>query len=278
MESLGVLPCSGSDINQASSNFSEVPQSNMESSIPTMLVSLSLVNCNLSNGTLPEKLHNLPKLKFLYLGGNPICSMPNFIKYLRTLQKLSFSRCTMLEQILWPSINLEELIVTDCISLEKITYETWVSPQYISHDGCISLNYVELGFKIEPLGKVDGDVLDNIGFFDLESMANTEVTIMNIIVHSRLKLPVQIPYENGLNLCLVYTCLSNTRDEDSWSEAITVKINNKSKGEEKQYSPRCWGIPKADSQDLVWLNNVEDNQEGYNEEKEDKDDDEITSV
>lgn len=51
----------------------------------------------------------------------------------------------------------------------------------------------------------------------------------------------------------MYTCLSNSRDADYWSEAVTVKINNKSNGVGKQYIPRCWGIPDVDGQDLVRL-------------------------
>ncbi|KAM7481074.1 hypothetical protein LguiB_005657 [Lonicera macranthoides] len=254
------------------------------------LLTLSLMNMNLSDDAFPKNLDTAPMVRHLYLGGNPIQSLPNFIKDFWSLQTLDLSGCTRLEQISWPPISLQELTVTCCSSLKQITYETWVSPQCINRDGCVNLNYVQGSFRIEPVGEVNGDVLDNIGFFNLESMANTQVVIANTIVRSIKKLPLQIIYESGvfstyfphkeiphwfsyktngstisftipmsscleirgMSMYLVYTCSS---DSVLWysSKAISLKINNKSNGVVVQYSPRCWGIPEVDNGDMVWL-------------------------
>ncbi|KAM7477397.1 hypothetical protein LguiA_025610 [Lonicera macranthoides] len=258
-------------------------------SLPSSLVTLTLMGSNMSDDSFPKNLGStLPMLKHLYLGGNPIRNLPEFVRNLGGLEKLDFSWCTKLQQIIWPSIDVQELIVTECHSLKQITNETSSGmARRISHGACLSLDYVERGFKIEAVAKVDREVLKNFGFFELVSMETVKVMIVNEIVWSKKKCPIQIIYEfgvfstyfpgrevphwfnlrtaestisftipsdpslklRGLNLCLLYT-LSET---DEWIlEPISVQIKNTITGEKFKYEPRCYGISEVNG-DIVWL-------------------------
>ncbi|PSS02788.1 TMV resistance protein like [Actinidia chinensis var. chinensis] len=255
--------------------------------LPSSLVNLSLAHCNLTDDAFPGDLGMLSKLQHFCLVGNPISTLPNCVKDLTGLQKLDLSWCPKLRKILWPSIDLEELVVTECRKLEKITFETSAGIEYISHGACMSLDYVQRGFKILPVSKVDVELLKNIGFFDLDSMANIEAYIVNSIVWSRKKCPIQILYESsvfstyfpgrevphwfsnkntgsaftftvtfsshlpirGVNLCLVYTI---SEDIDWLPSPVHAKFICESRDIETVYTPRCYGIPEAGG-DMVWL-------------------------
>ena len=57
------------------------------------------------------------------------------------------------------------------------------------------------------------------------------------------------PCIQGVNLCLVYTV---PEDIDWLPSPFHVKISNKSRDIETDYTPRCYGIPEAGG-DMVWL-------------------------
>ncbi|XP_057464545.1 disease resistance protein RUN1-like isoform X1 [Actinidia eriantha] len=256
-------------------------------SLPSSLVHLSLAHCNLTDDAFPRDLGMLSKLQHFCLVGNSISTLPNCIKDLTGLQTLDLSWCPKLQHILWPAITLEKLVVTECRKLKKISYETSSRIKSISHGACMSLDYVQGGFKILPVAKVDVELLNNIGFFNLDLMANVEAFIVNHIVWSRKKCPIQILYEycvfstyfpgrevphwfsnkndgstltftmtssprrriQGVNLCLVYTV---PEDIDWLPGPFHVNISNKSRDIETVYTPRCYGIPEAGG-DMVWL-------------------------
>ncbi|XP_057464553.1 disease resistance protein RUN1-like isoform X2 [Actinidia eriantha] len=228
--------------------------------LPSSLVHLSLAHCNLTDDAFPRDLG---------------------------LQTLDLSWCPKLQYILWPAITLEKLVVSECRKLEKISYETSGLIKSITHGACMSLDYVQRGFKISPVAKVDAELLNNIGFFNLDLMANDEAFIVNRIVWSRKKCPIQILYEyivfstyfpgrevphwfsnknagstltftmtssprcriQGVNLCLVYTV---PEDIDWLPSPFHVNISNKSRDIETVYTPRCYGIPEVGG-DMVWL-------------------------
>ncbi|XP_058190549.1 disease resistance protein RPV1-like [Rhododendron vialii] len=257
-------------------------------SLPSSLTHLNLSHCNLTENAFPEDFGKLSKLQQLFLGGNPVSRLPNFIKDLTALQMLDLSWCPKLQHILFPPIGLNKLVVTECRALEKITYETSASIKFISHGACMSLDYVQHGFKILPVKKVDVELINKIGFFNLDSMANVEAFVVNTIVWSRKKCPIQILQEcyifstffpgrevppwfsyrncgstvsltmtsssahcriSGLNLCLVYTVPENL---DWLPEPLEVEVCNKSQRMKRVYAPRCYGIPEAGG-DMVWL-------------------------
>ncbi|XP_058190545.1 disease resistance protein RUN1-like isoform X6 [Rhododendron vialii] len=193
MKSLQVLKASGMEVVSQASIWPWVlkPRVQMSLALPSSLVRLDLSNCNLTNDAFPRDL-KLSKLQHLFLGGNPVSSLPNFIKDLTSLQTLDLSWCPKLQQILWPSIGLENLIVSESRSLEKITYESASACiKCITHGACMSLDYVQHGFKILPVKKVNVELINEIGFFNLDSMANVEALVTNLIVWSRKKCPIQ---------------------------------------------------------------------------------------
>jgi len=129
------------------------------------------------------------------------------------------------------------------------------------------------------------ELINGIGFFELDSMANVEAYIVNVNVWSRKKCPIQILYEgyifstyfpgrevpqwfsnrsrgstvtftttssstnSGLNLCLVYTLPG---DLDWLPEPLEVEVINKTRQMKVVYTPTCYGIPEAGG-DMVWL-------------------------
>jgi len=178
--------------------------------------------------------------------------------------------------------------VTECHALEKITYyETGTYIKFMSHGACFNLNDVEGCFKILPVKEVDVELINNVGFFNLDSMADVEAFIVNCLVWSRKKRPIQVLYEDntfttffpgrevlhwfssknsgstvsftatlsphvhfrGLNLCLVYTLPA----EREWlPHPLHFEINSKTSGMKKVYTPSCYGIPEGGG-DMVWL-------------------------
>ncbi|CAK9155526.1 unnamed protein product [Ilex paraguariensis] len=198
---------------------------------------------------------------------------------------LDLSWCPKLEKIQWPAIVVKELNVTECRSLQQITYDSEGRPRRIQHGVCIRLCYVQYAFKTKPVKEVDVRLINNVGFFSLDSMADVEVMIENGIVWSREKRSVEILWDckvfstyfpgrevpcwfkyktNGatitlsvpsnnqirvLNVCAVYT-FSNIVN---WlQDPIKVKVHNKSKHFVWSYIPRCYGVPEADRY-ILWL-------------------------
>ncbi|KAH7834565.1 hypothetical protein Vadar_017397 [Vaccinium darrowii] len=83
-------------------------------------------------------------------------------------------------QITWSSTSLGELWVRGCNALEKITFETgFCEIERINHDYCPNLKYIESEFKISPVREVDVELLNSIGFFNLDSMADVEAKLVN---------------------------------------------------------------------------------------------------
>ncbi|KAM7477399.1 hypothetical protein LguiA_025612 [Lonicera macranthoides] len=257
-------------------------------SLPSSLVTLSLVRCNLSDDAFLHDFGSLPMLQNLFLGGNPIRSLPHFIRYLTGLKKLDISASPGLQQISFPPITVEKMIISNCRELKQITYESLDAIQSMRHFNCVNLSYCQNYFKIEPIRKVDIKVLRNLGFSELKSMASAEALIESRIVWSKKKCPIQIVFDKliftvyypgrevphrfnvmstgstiyfivpsfprlkirGVNLCLVYTLMLR---EDMVPRLLSVTIRNKSKGLEYYHSPRTFGICDSDNGSMVWL-------------------------
>ncbi|KAL7205661.1 hypothetical protein ACSBR2_018563 [Camellia fascicularis] len=124
-------------------------------SLPRFLVSLSLVDCNLSDDVFLRDFSNLPVLQNLNLSKNPICSLSDWIKGLTGLRTLSLNSCTRLESLLdLPSV--EKLFVGHCASLEKITYRSnMFGSQLLQHAECTKLVDIQGLYKLQPIGKVE---------------------------------------------------------------------------------------------------------------------------
>lgn len=208
MESLKALHVDGTPLNQLLSTTGEVkpwhalvwplvskPRTPKISRVflPRFLVSLSLMDCNLSDDDFSRDFSNLLLLQNLNLSKNPISSLPDWIRGLTRLQTLHLNSCTRLKSFLGlPSVEL--LLVGHSTSLEKITYQSnMFSSQLLEHTECRRLVEIQGVFKLLPLGMVETEMIQILGLINLESLANIEVFFMND--WNMEKCPIQGLYE-----------------------------------------------------------------------------------
>ncbi|KAB2634099.1 TMV resistance protein N-like [Pyrus ussuriensis x Pyrus communis] len=191
MESLEVLATDGIPLRLERS-------STILSSFPCSLVKLSLRGCNLSDDVFPTDLSNLSYLRSLNLQENPICSMPVFIKGLRRLDRLSFWDCTRLESLVGlPKVH-QYMSIEGCISLRKI--------KYLHHEQRSERCYVasnhnlvewEHRYKIEPIDRVDVEIIKLLGLCNLESMPAVGMHNPHAATGQK-EVPVQGLYQYGI--------------------------------------------------------------------------------
>ncbi|KAK9910910.1 hypothetical protein M0R45_034844 [Rubus argutus] len=143
------------------------------------LVELSLRNCNLSDDIFPREFGNLFSLKKLDLMGNPICSLPNCVRGLRRLQLLDFSDCTSLKSLVGLP-RASQLYMNFCTSLEKVAFQSisclpdrlglFLGTKTFDKDVPSNLIEFEYWFKLEPIRKVNAEVINLWSLSDLESL------------------------------------------------------------------------------------------------------------
>ncbi|XP_048442497.1 disease resistance protein RUN1-like isoform X2 [Pyrus x bretschneideri] len=169
MESLEVLATDGIPLRPERS-------STILSSFPCSLVELSLKGCNLSDDVFPTDLSNLSNLRSLLLDENPICSLPVFIKGLRRLDHLSFQNCNRLESLVGlPKVH-QTTSIEGCISLRKIKYlpheqrSRWY--QVGDNDNLVEWEHF---YKIEPIDRVDVEIIKLLGLCNFKSMPSVRM-------------------------------------------------------------------------------------------------------
>ncbi|KAB2595316.1 protein suppressor of npr1-1 [Pyrus ussuriensis x Pyrus communis] len=285
MECLKVLDMDGIPISELWPERS----STILSSFPCSLVELSLKECNLSDDAFPTDLSTLSSIQRLYLSRNPICSLPGFIKGLRRLDKLSFGCCEKLESLVGLP-NVHELVdISGCISLKKMTY---LSPELRCPYGVgCNWNLVEweYEYKLEPIDRVDAEMIKLLGLSNLESMPAVRMHRRNATRDHPEEVPVQGLYQfgifstfftgnevpgwfsykstkssisfivpllhashriRGLNIFATYAKVENYNYQ--FFTPIMTKVSNKSKGLTWIYEPIIYGIP-GDGEDMKWL-------------------------
>ncbi|KAM5585625.1 disease resistance protein RUN1-like [Rosa sericea] len=168
-------------------------------SLPSRLVDLSLVDCNLSDNVFPRALANLSSLKRLNLSHNPMHSLPSCIRGLTRLDQLSFSNCKNLKSLVGlPRVG--ELMVNNCKLLEKISSQSLsYLPQSLGFCRNEGLVEIEPWYKLEPLGKVGEEMINLLGLTDLKSEERIRLhTIDEQKVDSGTMYPLQGLYEFGI--------------------------------------------------------------------------------
>ncbi|XP_048444291.1 disease resistance protein RUN1-like isoform X2 [Pyrus x bretschneideri] len=280
MESLKVLETDGIPISELWPKRSLT----ILSSFPCSLVELSLKGCNLSDDVFPTDLSNLSYLRRLCLDENPICSLPVFIKGLRRIDYLSFAGCDRLGSLVGlPKVH-RLLNIVRCKSLKKITnhspgqcYGAFVGDNW-------NLVEWEFCYKIEPIDRVDVEMIKLLGLCKLESMP--AVRMHNPCIYTDPKeVPVQGLYQRGIFSTffvgnevpgqfsykstkssisfIVPLLLASHRirglnifatyaKENSNNYFIMIKVRNKSKGLKWIQAPMFYGIP-GDGEDMIWL-------------------------
>ncbi|KAB2595311.1 protein suppressor of npr1-1 [Pyrus ussuriensis x Pyrus communis] len=172
------------------------------SSFPCSLLELSLMGCNLSDDDFCRDLSSLSSLRKLKLAENPICSLPGFIKGLRRLDKLSFKGCNRLESLVGLPKVRQRMSIAGCISLRKIiplSPEPW-SATYRVDDNWNLVEWEYL-YKLEPIDRVDVEMIKLLGLCNLESMPAIR---MNSQLFSHPKVShVQVRLSLSLSLSLI---------------------------------------------------------------------------
>ncbi|KAJ0458438.1 putative TIR domain, P-loop containing nucleoside triphosphate hydrolase [Helianthus annuus] len=177
------MPSSDISINsQISLSAIEVIPSDLKfftTSLPSSLIFLSLANNNLSNQDFPMDFSCLFMLEELCLDSNPVVSMPNCVRSLPRLKKLSMENCKMVISIEHPPPTLRVLsIICDCSLLQivktrlrKIKFDREMSPLFL-FGACKLLSPLSLEIDgmvtMKPLAAVEEKVLHSLGWENLE--------------------------------------------------------------------------------------------------------------
>ncbi|KAL7618631.1 hypothetical protein Lser_V15G03679 [Lactuca serriola] len=142
--------------------------------LPRCLVSLSLANNNLSTESFPMDFSCLFMLEELYLDANPIVSLPNCVRSLPRLKRLSMVQCNMLTSVEHPPHTLTFMQLHFDSSkhvLRKVVFDPQMSPLLFLIDWrMIAPSYFEIEgmVKIESFGVVEEKVLRSLGWTELD--------------------------------------------------------------------------------------------------------------
>lgn len=149
----------------------EVPISQLHTTaLPCTLVLVSLTGCNLSDDSFPRDFGSLHSLQELDLSSNPLCRLPDCIRGLTGLDHLAFSQCTKLKS-LEGLPRVTELVTVHSESLEKITFQSFSClPERIMYGNNSKLAEIEYWYKLEPIERVDAEIIKLLGLCNLDSM------------------------------------------------------------------------------------------------------------
>ncbi|KAM7514915.1 hypothetical protein LguiA_004498 [Lonicera macranthoides] len=193
-------------------------------SLPHSLVNLSLVECNLSNDSFPTDLCNLVSLQELNLSGNPLRSVPDCINRLRRLKILLLARCRRLQYV--RVTNVEQLSRVESTLVKRIICnQPYLEKRPIhSFTRFINLLKHEGVFKLEHLVKVEREMLNNLGLFNLELIRNLVVRLAFPLSYCRdpesqgyqtKDLPIQ-----GLNEFGIFNTFLPKTEAPSWCNEL----------------------------------------------------------
>ncbi|CAL5378192.1 unnamed protein product [Camellia sinensis] len=166
--------------------------------LPHSLVSLSLVDCNLSDDAIPNDLSCLPSLQSLDLSENPIHSLPESIKALTMLKSLQLDNCKKLQLLPELPASLMDLLAKHCTSLERITnLPNLLKSLHLEIFGCEKLVEILGLFTLKPIGSIDTEMTNGMGLL-MESAENIVVQMANSMTRTTRKQTLQGLYECGI--------------------------------------------------------------------------------
>ncbi|KAJ9558730.1 hypothetical protein OSB04_013344 [Centaurea solstitialis] len=135
--------------------------------LPSSLVCLSLKDNHLSNESFPMDMSSLIMLKDLCLDGNDIVSMPDCVRTLPRLEKLSIYGCARLTTIEHPPRTLKELIFSVDYEVGKVVFHEDMSPIKLIGSGGEG-PFIEGLFKEEDMADVKEKLLHRLGWSNLD--------------------------------------------------------------------------------------------------------------
>ncbi|KAI3697197.1 hypothetical protein L6452_30036 [Arctium lappa] len=191
--------------------------------LPSSLVCLSLKDNNLTNKSFPKDLSSLSILKELNLDGNCIISLPNCVRSLPRLEKLSIQKCRSLKTLEHPPRTLKELIFGfgDDNKEGKVVFDREMSPIMLTTDRPLRF-CIEGMLKVEDMEDVKEEVLRSLGWTNLDFPK---------IQPTKTGSKVQMTYEFGI-FSTVYrgqeipNWISDRREGSSISFTIPSSPNN----------------------------------------------------
>ncbi|KAG5549558.1 hypothetical protein RHGRI_014775 [Rhododendron griersonianum] len=300
MESLTVLKVDGIDLNQSFPTNEQVntvqsfiwpwwlkPRESLEiswTSLPRSLVKLSLANCNLSEDDIPIDLSNLCSLKELNLSDNQFRSLPDFIRGLTKLENFYIESCPRL-RMLDGVPQLCDFSCGDNRLLEEVTYQVSHRPTTTCPLGACNHPETMSISKLEFIGNVEAEVVNNLGLSNWQSMGNLTVKLMSWCGMKCRRFPLQVCYDThiistyipgttvppwfnfkilgctidfivpsylnssirGLNVCSVYA-----HSDDLEELEAHIVISNRTKGLVWSYCSAVFGTAE-DGEDTMWL-------------------------
>ncbi|KAI8555753.1 hypothetical protein RHMOL_Rhmol05G0199200 [Rhododendron molle] len=252
-------------------------------SLPRSLVELSLANCNLSEDDFPTELSNLCSLKKLDLSHNQFHSLPDCIRGLTKLENFNIRSCPRLCKL--DGIpRLCRLICGDNRLLEEISFQIPHHPTTTCHLNASNHLEAMRAFKLEYIGNVEAEIVNNLGLSNLQSMGNLTVKLTSWFGMQQRGFPLQFvtqvciictyiigskvpPWFNfknlgssidfiipsylnsrirGLNLCSIY------EHSDPQEHKPHTVISNRTKGLVWSHRPFVIGTAE-DGEDTMWL-------------------------
>ncbi|PQQ21922.1 hypothetical protein Pyn_38340 [Prunus yedoensis var. nudiflora] len=182
------------------------------------------------------------------------------------LQTLEIQGCAKLRTLPKLPRSLRKLHASYCTSLERITN---LPNMFESLDSslwkCKKLDEVQSLFNIKPLGRVDIEMISDMGLFNLESTGgSTEVEMTNYLTCTTRKGPLQVLYECGIFIILfMETKFQIGSPTGAWVILFCLlfyrrilisrsEVSNETKGLKWTYCPVAAGLPKK-NQDMLWL-------------------------
>ncbi|XP_028091613.1 disease resistance protein RPS4B-like [Camellia sinensis] len=298
------------------SNIKELPVEMGTMDSLTKFSANGTIILNLSNNpicNLPNCIGGLTGLQILELDK---CRRLQSLTLEQNLKVLSVSECALLEKVTFQSFpstiefknlydayitwkNLKEFYYSKCAlhsapstmkynnmwENQFVVINHW-SP-YLFYGMCNNIVEIMGRFKLEPIGNIDMEIMNNLGFPNLGSVGSPTVMLSCGFLKNPRKLPLQGCHEEhifyaylpeskiptwfnlkntgssisfivpshlriqALSVCSIYALSNNTKDPDYKHNAHTI-INNTMKSLIWSHTPRVFGIPEAD-EDMMWL-------------------------
>ena len=162
-------------------------------SLPQSLTVLRIRESNISDHALPKNLGSLSSLNCLDLSHNPIQNLPESIKQLKKLRHLDITGCNKLLTIPELPHNLQRLSIAKCKSLKKLANIPNLFGSFcLNMFGCPKLVEVEKMFILEPIEKIDVEMVRNLGLDNVEPVKSLRVKLLNLMTGEANYFPIQV--------------------------------------------------------------------------------------
>ncbi|CAL2240939.1 unnamed protein product [Prunus armeniaca] len=258
------------------------------------LVYLSMKDCK-NLRILPENMFMLKLLEALIISGCINLELP--IEMLRSMESLKVLETDGIPiGELWPGRSSCILSSLPCSLVDLSLYRCNISDDAFTREfsNLASLQRLDLveweyRYKLEPIGRVDVEIINLLGLCNLESMAPIQMhssgwksrkddcssvqglyewgifstffvgnEVPGQFSHKSTKSSISFTVPSlpnhrirGLKVFVVYTKYVNDLPEGLPGPIIT-RVKNKSKGLKWIYGPICFGVP-GEGEDMIWL-------------------------